>query len=315
MSAVSPDTSPDTSPQARAPRAGEVADVLVLADAGKAAVGEVVTALEAWLRARVERVRVERDVRAFCERLTEAPPSEREVEPDLLCVLGGDGAMLSSVRAFGRRPVPTLGINFGRVGFLASTPASHWEEVLSAVLAGRGTLERRMRIEARLAQAGQPEVGAVALNEVTVQRGSHQGMLTIGLRVGEAWVTDYRADGLIVATPTGSTAHSLSAGGPILAPEIEALVATPMCPQALASRPIVLPPDHEVVVEILEAPENAALVVDGHGFYELSAGDRVRVARHPVPYPLLVWPGLDPYRRLRERLGWSGGLRPGRDSG
>lgn len=294
------------------PRAGQVRDVLVLADGAKPAVEELCAALETWLPARVERASFERDVRAFCDSL--APAGARPT-PDLLVVLGGDGAMLATVRAFGHAPVPTIGINFGRVGFLASTPASRWEDALSGVLAGRGVLEHRMRVAARLVRPGQPEVTAVALNEVTVQRGSHQGMLTVGLHVGDAWVTDYRADGLIVATPTGSTAHSLSAGGPILTPELEALVATPMCPQGLASRPVVLRPDQEITVEVLEATENTTLVVDGHGYWEMKTGECVRIARHPVPYPLLAWEELDPYRRLRERLGWSGGVRSGDESG
>ena len=296
----------------RAPAAGEVREVLVLADARKPAVQEFSATLVDWFRERVERVELECDVRSFCESLATRPLNERAWNPALLCVLGGDGAILTTVRAYGHAPVPTIGINFGRVGFLASTLASRWEEVLSGVLAGQGVLERRMRIAARLERAGVPEVGAIALNEVTVQRGSHQGMLTVGLKVGDDWVTDYRADGLIVATPTGSTAHSLSAGGPILAPEMDALVATPICPQGLASRPIVLRPDHEIVLEVLEATDATTLVVDGHGLFELTTGDRVHIARHPVPYPLLAWEELDPYRRLRERLGWSGAVGPGR---
>ena len=299
----------------RAPAEGEVRKVLVLADARKSAVQEFSATLVAWFRERVECVELECDVRSFCEGLVARPLSERGATPDLLCVLGGDGAILTTVRAFGHAPVPTIGINFGRVGFLASTPASRWEDVLTGVLAGRGVLEPRMRIAARLERAGVPEVGAIALNEVTVQRGSHQGMLTVGLKVGVDWVTDYRADGLIVATPTGSTAHSLSAGGPILAPEMDALVATPICPQGLASRPIVLRPDHEVVLEVLEATDATTLVVDGHGFFELTTGDRVHIARHPVAYPLLAWEELDPYRRLRERLGWSGAVGTGQPLG
>jgi NAD+ kinase len=124
-------------------------------------------------------------------------------------------------------------------------------------------------------------------------------------------VTDYRADGLIIATPSGSTAYSLAAGGPVLAPTLEALVVTPVCPHSLSHRPIVLGPDAELKLVLKRSSGIATLVVDGQGFYPLQQGDEVRLKRHPVPFPLLVQPGLDPYRRLRDRLGWKGSIEAG----
>ena len=260
-----------------------------------------------WLEARGLGVRLERDAHAFSQgRGREGDPAPPAC--DLAIVLGGDGAILGVVRAYGRAPVPTLGINFGRIGFLASTPASHWREALAGILEGRGVVEERLRLEARL--GGARDVRAVALNEVAVQRSAHQGMPTIGLYVDGDWVTDYRADGLILATPSGSTAHSLSAGGPILAPDVLALVATAMCPQGLAHRPLVLHADAQVEMVVVDAAGITTLVVDGQGFFRMERGQRVHIRRHPVPYPLLAWPELDAYRRLRERLGWSGQVTP-----
>src|SRR5690606_4758254 len=129
------------------------------------------------------------------------------VVPGLVVVLGGDGAMLTAVRAFAATPVPTLGINFGRVGFLASTPQSRWRDVLDGILEGRGVIEPRMRLAVEAPSSG---VRGVALNEAVVSREPEDAMVTMSLHVGDAWVTNYRADGLIVSTPSGSTAYSLS---------------------------------------------------------------------------------------------------------
>lgn len=296
--------------QAAAPSAGSVRTVLVLADLDKEGVREFRAHFQPWLEERVARVELQGDVRAFCRRreaLDDAAAARERY--DLVIVLGGDGAILGAVRAFGRMPVPTLGINFGRVGFLASTPASRAEEVVTGVLEGRGVLEPRMRLDTRLTRRHDAsEVRPIALNDVVLQRGATQGLLTLALSVDGAWVTDYRADGLIVATPSGSTAHSLSAGGPVLAPEMLALVVTPICPQALSHRPIVLHPDSRIEVSVVACSGLTSVAVDGQGFYPLEQGDKVVLARHPVAYPLLGLPGLDPYRRLRERLGWSGSL-------
>lgn len=293
------------------PPAGSIRRVLILADVSKEAVRAFAPRLVEWLEARVEQVEtqdggskgyhLERDLR----RDEPAPAPEREV--DLVVVLGGDGAILGAVRAFAEKPVPTLGINFGHVGFLASTPASQWAEVLEGVLAGRGVLEPRMRLSAEVV-SGESRYSAVALNDLVVLRGSHQGMLETRLAVEDVWVTDYRSDGLIVSTPSGSTAYSLSAGGAILAPSMQAIGVTPICSQGLANRPIVLPPESVLSVDVLEAGAGTALVVDGQDHCPMAPGDSVRVQRHPELYPLLRMPDLDPYRRLRERLGWRGSL-------
>ncbi|MBI5434555.1 MAG: NAD(+)/NADH kinase [Planctomycetes bacterium] len=295
-----------------APRAGGVRSVLVLADLEKEGVREFRATFQPWLEARVPTVALEGDVRAFCKRREALDDAAAACEAfDLVIVLGGDGAILGAVRAFGRAPAPTLGINFGRVGFLASTPASRAEEVVAGVLEGRGVLEARMRLETRLERRrDHSEVRPTALNDVVLQRGATQGLLTLALSVDGAWVTNYRSDGLIVATPSGSTAHSLSAGGPVLAPEMLALVVTPICPQALSHRPIVLHPDSKIEIRVVACSGLTSVAVDGQGFYPLEQGDRVELARHPLAYPLLGFPGLDPYRRLRSRLGWSGTLGP-----
>ncbi|MCZ6596101.1 MAG: NAD(+)/NADH kinase [Planctomycetota bacterium] len=287
--------------------------VLVLASGDKPKVRALLEELRGWLGERLERVEVETDVGAFRRKRdalsTDEGGDAKGDAPDLVVVLGGDGTLLTAVRAFADDPVPTLGINFGQVGFLASIPATRWEETLAAVLAGRGVLEPRMRLEAEWRSNGRI-VRGVALNDVIVQRGAHQGMLTCTLRVGDDHVTSYRSDGLIVATPSGSTAYSLSAGGPILMPSMLALVVTPICPQGLANRPLVLDAESELSLTVTTSTGITTLVVDGQDYHQLSEGDTVFVRRHPEAYPLYAMEGLDPYRRLRERLGWSGRIPP-----
>jgi NAD+ kinase len=282
---------------------------LILANFHKSAVQDLARDLRPWLQERVPEVALETDILRFCvER--ERPGAARGPRPDLLVVLGGDGALLGAVRAFADDPVPTLGINFGRVGFLASTPASRWQETLSCVLAGECPLEERMRICASFRSPAGDQRRAVSLNDVTLQRGSHQGMLVATLAVGDDLVTNYRADGLIVATPSGSTGYSLSAGGPILEPSLQAIVVTPICSQGLSNRPIVLHPSARLSLTVAASSGITTLAIDGQIYHSLQEGQTVAIERHPEPYPLYALPGLDPYRRLRDRLGWRGSVEP-----
>lgn len=289
------------------PKKSQMARVLVLPDAGKSPVTELVRDLKAWLEERVDTVLIERDVREFYKRRGEKRGEEERF--DLVVVLGGDGAILAAVRAFADDPVPTIGINFGRVGFLASVEASHWKDSLALVIEGRAVIEPRMRLVAEFTSEGR-KTRAVALNDAVLTRGAFQGMLSIALRDGVDWVTNYRSDGLVVATPSGSTAYSMAAGGPILAPSMNAFVVTPVSPQALSHRPLVIDGDHELVLSVTHASGLTTLVVDGQGFYPLHEGDEVRIKRHKTPYPLLSLPGFDAYKRLRERLGWRGSFEP-----
>jgi len=289
--------------------------VLVLANAEKPGARALIAELEPWLRARVARVLVSGDVRAFREqRLRALAEGRAEPRPDLVVVLGGDGAILGAVHAFAEEPVPTLGINLGQVGFLAATPAASWREALAACLAGEAIEEPRLRLEASWRAGGETK-RAVALNEVTLQRSAQGGMIQAALWAGAHWVTNYRADGVIVATPSGSTAYSLSAGGPILETSLDAVVVTPICPQGLSNRPLVLPSTHELTLEVVASGGNPTLAIDGQDYFELGEGERVTLRRHPLPAPLLWLRGMDPYRRLRERLGWRGSLDPAEGPG
>lgn len=305
-SAAGGQSSPPSQP---GPRKGAVRRVLVLADGRKPDVGGALPEIRAWLDERVESVTVIEDVRAFGR-----APARLDAAPDLVTVLGGDGSILAAVRAFAEAPVPMIGINFGRVGFLAPLEARHWAEGLTSVLEGRAVVEPRMRLEAHLhCRARAVPSHVVALNELVLTRGALQGMVTVSLQAGAHWVSDYRADGLIIATPSGSTAHSLAAGGPILAPSMEGIVVTPICAHALSHRPLVLHAGRRLVVRVTKASGIVTLAADGQGFYPLDQGDEVTIDRHPLAYPLLLPEGSDPWQRLRDRLGWSGSFEPDPD--
>jgi len=153
----------------------------------------------------------------------------------------------------------------------------------------------------------------VALNDLVVTRGATHPMVSVALLVEGQWVSEYRADGLIVASPSGSTAYSLAAGGPILAPSMQGFVVTPISAHALSHRPLVLHPDRELIVRVEKAGGLTTLAVDGHGFHPLEEEDEVSIRRHSVAYPLLALPGIDPWQRLRNRLGWRGSFTHGAD--
>ena len=298
--------------------------MLVLADRGKADVDDLVQQLEPFLSKRVDAVVVEGDLRGWCKEATNKGRPPIDPSPDLVVVLGGDGSILAAVHAFGRAPIPILGVNFGRVGFLASVPSSDWKVALEDVLGGHAIIEPRTRLAVDVCTADGEVTTDIALNDVVLSRGSYQGMLSVAMEVDGYWVSDYRADGLIVATASGSTAHSLAAGGPIMSPTMGGFVVTPICAHALSHRPVVLEQESEIRLTMAESLGVVTLAVDGHGFYAVQVGDKLKIRADEVPYPLLTRKGSNPYRRLRDRLGWRGSfeaadrsiaLRPGESPG
>lgn len=278
------------------PFQGSVSTALVLADASRAEAVEAATRVSRFLSERGVTITLETDARTRCAQgpLVEAP--------DLVVVLGGDGTVLAAARLLAEQPAPVLGINFGRVGFLAPVPADSAEQGLLDVLEGRASVEPRMRLRASLTAGG----SGVALNDVVVARPSSGPLLSLALHADGERVCDYRADGLILATPSGSTAYSLAAGGPVMAPSMQGIVATPISAHALAHRPLVLRPDTRLRVTVAgDSGAPGEVVVDGQPLAHLRPGEALEVEVAAPPLPLLSPAGQDPWRRLRERLGWS----------
>ncbi|HME69028.1 MAG TPA: NAD(+)/NADH kinase [Myxococcota bacterium] len=261
-----------------------------------------VRGLVKWLQQRGLRVIADEEV----GEVTGEPPQPRALlagQVDLVIVLGGDGTLLSVARAVSDRPVPILGVNLGTLGFLTEITLDELFAALERVLAGEVRVEPRMRLDVR-ALRDRGELGRfLALNDAVLTKADLARMIDLETRAGGSQVTTYHADGLIVATPTGSTAYSLSAGGPIVLPELEAFLLTPICPHTLTQRPLVLP--HSSQIEICVRSRNEVqLTVDGQEGIALREGDIVAVRRSDHPVRLIASPFRSRFEILREKLHW-----------
>jgi NAD+ kinase len=248
---------------------------------------------------------------AFEDRLLPQVPEgevltpERCAELDLLLTLGGDGTLLRGARMVLTAGVPVLGINLGHLGFLTSASPEEMEDALAAWLAGESELDRRMALEV-YAEDDRHGAGRrhLVLNDAVIHKGGAARVIRLHVRGRREEVGSYSADGIILATPTGSTAYSLSAGGPIVSPTVDCIIATPICPHTLGVRPLVLPADEIVTVEVLSAGGELMLTLDGQDSERLTAGQRVVVQRAAEPVRLVRFPGQSFFSTLRRKLRW-----------
>lgn len=231
---------------------------------------------------------------------------------DLAISLGGDGTLLRTARFVGETGIPILGVNLGRLGFLTSCGAAEFDAALRAVLTGDYAVDRRMALTAHLVGPdGSRGREWRALNDVVLHKGGFARMLSVRVDVDDETLGAYAADGVVVSSPTGSTAYSLSAGGPLVVPSLDSLILTPISPHALAIRPIVLPPSATVTLRALEGPDEVLVTIDGQGGGQLGHGGRAVIRRARTPVRIVRFPGNSFFDRLRVKLGW-GGL-PARD--
>jgi len=223
---------------------------------------------------------------------------------DLLVVLGGDGSVLAAVRAIGARRVPVLGVNLGHLGFLTDVSPNEAEAALDSCLRGEFVESQRMRFEVTHTRGGRGLSRELVLNDAVITKGSALArLIELEAQVDDRVVATYRSDGLIVATPTGSTAYNLSAGGPILDVDVRAAILNPICPHTLTLRPLVLPDDREIVVRLRSA-EDATLTLDGQVGATVRTGDAVRVVKASEPARFVSAPARDHFDTLRTKLGW-----------
>lgn len=229
------------------------------------------------------------------------------IPADLVVVLGGDGAILAAARRLVGSEAPVLGINFGKLGFLAGVRSSELEAAARDVIVGRRyRLSRRMRLCATIRRShGEPPTVSHGLNDAVVERWDPRS-LSVELIVDGEHATTYRGDGVIVATPTGSTAHSLAAGGPIVEPEMEAFVVSPMCPHSIANRPLVLGAGQVIRLRVGGGSKRPGLAVDGQVLDDLREGDEVEIAKSPHPFHLALPKDRAFFDVLRTRLRWAG---------
>ncbi len=223
---------------------------------------------------------------------------------DLGLVVGGDGTMLGIGRQIARHGVPLIGINHGRLGFMNDIPFGSFEPILVPMLAGEFVEEARSLMHARVLRDGHSVFEALAMNDVVVHRGGTSGMLELRVEVDGHFVANHRADGMIVASPTGSTAYSLASGGPILYPAIDGWVLVPIAPHTLSNRPVVVPDQSEVVLELVAARE-ASANFDMQSLASLHHGDRVVVTRSEHKVRFLHPRGWSYFDTLRRKLHWN----------
>lgn len=235
---------------------------------------------------------------------------------DLIIAIGGDGTILHAARRAAGRRVPLLGINRGRLGFLADVSPEAMIDVIDVILDGDYLAEDRLMLEGQLRRAdGTENPTTLALNDVTVQKGESGRMLDCLTSVDGSYVNSHRGDGLIVATATGSTAYALSCGGPIMQPNVDALVIAPICPHTLSDRPLVLRADSVIEVGVqLPADGHAQVACDGRALGEIGPGDTLRIRAAEQKVTLLHPPGYNYYELLRSKLNWGRANRSGRES-
>jgi NAD+ kinase len=231
------------------------------------------------------------------------------LDADLVIVIGGDGSILRAAHRMYHRQLPILGVNLGKLGFLADLSPDELIELLPEICQGTFRVVEHLMFECRVDRGQRTIAQELGLNEVAVLAGAPFTMVSLDLYVDSELVTTYSCDGLIIGTPVGSTAHSLSSGGPILRKDLQAFVISPICPHTLTNRPVV--DGAERIYEIVVAKPNAqtSVVVDGRVLCGLEAGDRVRVERARERFKLVEVPGHSYYDTLREKLGWGGQLQ------
>jgi NAD+ kinase len=227
-------------------------------------------------------------------------------DADLAIVIGGDGAILQAARQMGTRQIPVLGVNMGHLGFLADVQPPEFLEALPRLFRGECRLVEHLMFWCRVYEGEELVCERLGLNETAILGGAPFTILDIDLYVDSEWATTYSCDGLIISTPVGSTAHSLSAGGPILRKSLQGFVILPLGPHTLTVRPVVDGADHIFDVSVKKPNESTGVVVDGRLVHQLRAGQRVRVQRAESRFTLIEVPGHSYYGTLREKLGWSG---------
>jgi NAD+ kinase len=223
---------------------------------------------------------------------------------DLIIVLGGDGTMISTARLIGDYSIPVLGINYGGLGYLTDFRIEEMFAALEAILAGNFELDSRVTLRVEHIRDKQVLSSNRVLNDVVINKAALARIIEIEMRLNDLFVNSFRADGLIVSTPTGSTAYNLSAGGPIVFPSMNAVVVTPICPFTLSNRPIVVPDDAEIELVLKTQNEEAALTLDGQVGFELLAGDIVKIRKSRTTFNLVQPPNRNYFDVLRDKLRW-----------
>ncbi len=231
-------------------------------------------------------------------------PDQIATNADLILVMGGDGTMIAAARLMGDAEVPVLGINYGGLGYLAEFRIEELYSALESILEGRFRLDRRVMLEVELVRGDESVTRNRVLNDVVINKSALARIIEIEAYLNQQFVNSFRADGLIVSTPTGSTAYNLSAGGPVIFPSMNAVVITPICPFTLSNRPIVVPDGAEIVLHLKTDHEDVALTLDGQVGFPLKVEDRVTIHKSETTFNLVQPANRNYFDVLRDKLRW-----------
>lgn len=229
---------------------------------------------------------------------------EFQAQANLIVVLGGDGTMISTARLTGEREIPVLGINYGSLGYLTEFRIEEMFPALEAILAGDFEVDRRLMLEVEHWRDGERLAAGRVLNDVVVNKAALARIIEIDVSFNNLLVNSFRADGLIVATPTGSTAYSLSAGGPIIYPSMNAVVLTPICPFTLSNRPIVVPDTGDIEISLKTDIKDVVLTLDGQIGHPIKIGDRISIRKSATSFNLIQPSNRNYFDVLRNKLKW-----------
>jgi NAD+ kinase len=271
--------------------------IFIFANRKRSEVDRAVSDFEKWLAGRGEVVHVP---------LLAEKPECRFGDADVAVVFGGDGSMLRAARWLGGCQVPVVGVNMGHLGFLVELDEEELRQRIDEVLSGKLKPVKRLMLQATVERRDGPDGPHLALNDVVVRNSLSTRMLTFGLSVNAEEATSYNGDGLVISTPVGSTAYSLSAGGPIVVPGVECLVITPICPHSLANRSLVLTAKCELRLNLLLPQQNAQLTLDGQETMEVTHGEAVVVKAAPQRLNLIETGRRTFFQTLREKMHWEG---------
>ena len=283
---------------------GEVKKIGVFCKPKAKSANSVLKKLIPWLQKKGYHVLLDPDTASI---INESSPHEkREIsrQADLLIVLGGDGTLLSVARVAHPHNIPILAVNLGNLGFLAETSIEELYPTLEKILSGKFEIENRMLLNACILRGEKKVEDHNVLNDVVINKGAVARVINLQVLVNGQYMTSYRADGLIIATPTGSTAYSLSAGGPIIHPSMHALVLSPICPFTLTNRSILVPDQSIIQVKLAAEYDDVRITLDGQEAYDMKAEDILEIKKTKTPLQLIRGPNRNYYQILRDKLHW-----------
>lgn len=287
-------------------KAMKIKTVGIVANTEKEKTTEYAKLLKEWLENRRIEVFIEAEIAAKIGVRGGLSLDELARRTELIAVLGGDGTMLRTARGMAKHDVAIVGINMGSFGYLTEVNLNEMHSALELILAGNYVAEKRMMLDVAISRGKAIIAAGTVLNDVVINRGNLSRIVELEMTIDNMYLTTYKADGLIISTPTGSTAYSLSAGGPIVYPEKDLIIINPICPHTLTNRPIISPENSNLQITLWSKERGATLTLDGQESYRIKSGDVIDVKKSNYITKLVLSPHRSYWEILRSKLGWGG---------